>query len=272
MLSRCGPICCHRSAYSLKLFGLHHWLQQVTLVRFSSDNSSWEDNLVRPVPSTEKELCTLEKIFQERVNSADLSTDETNLAYCLELVEIWLQNSLLEKADWAIQIIEDPAFRFGLPFNVHVLHLLARLRFKQERFQDCADALHRIKAFGLEHPSTYSNLGIVYSAMENYDRASFYFDRAAFYFDESDVGESSRSYCVKCKSPELLNQKPDIQDLRPLYSPDRYYFQSAESATQMNNKISGSTGGSVLKQVRNREVAERRYRKAYDLLGAPVDS
>jgi len=93
MLSRYAPICCYRSSNSLQLFGFAKCLQQITLIRLYSAN------ITRSGLSAEKELGALEKLFQERVNNADLCTNEENLAYCLELVDIWLQNSLLDKAE-----------------------------------------------------------------------------------------------------------------------------------------------------------------------------
>jgi len=265
MLSRCASICYYRSTNSLQLFGLAKCLKKLPLVKFYTVKIFLDDKLPEIVLSGEKDLGTLEQLFQERVNSADLGNDVENLVYCLELVDIWLQNSLLDKADWAIQLIEDSAFKYGLPYNVQLLQLLARLRFKQSRFQDSADALHRLKAIGLEHPCTLSNLGIVYSAMENYDRA-------AFYFDQVDLKRISGKYNGTCKCQTNLVTNSETGDLTPLYSPDRYHFQTTQSVTQEDKKVSSSSCGKVLKQVRDRNNTEMRYRKAYDLLGASVDS
>jgi len=146
-----------------------------------------------------------------------------------------------------------------------VQQLLARLRFKQSRFQDSADTLHRIKAIGIEHPCILSNLGIVYSAMENYDSA-------AFYFGQADFTRSKGPYDGICKCPKDLVKRSDSRDLLPLYSPDRYHFQTAQSIAQDDKKASGSASGTVLKQVRDRDITERRYRKVYDLLGSSVES
>jgi len=263
MLSRYAPICYYRSSNSLQHFGFAKCLQQLPLVKFYTIRTSLENEFQDIVLSEEKDLGTLEELFQERVDSADLGNDEENLIYCLELVDIWLQNSLLDKADWAIRQIEDSAFKYGLPYNVQLLQFLARLRFKQSRFQDSADTLHRIKALGLEHPCTLSNLGIVYSAMENYDRA-------AFYFDQVDLKRIFGDGTCKCQTH--LVKKSDLRDLLPLHSPDRYHFQTPQSVTQEHRKVSCSSSGTVLKQVRDRDNTERRYKKAYDLLEASVDS
>lgn len=264
MLSRYAPLCSYRTLNSLQLFGLVQCLQQAAFVRSCSVKPSRDDHLVSSVLGSEKELESLEKLFRERVNSADLSTNEDNLTYCLKIVDIWLQKSLLEKADWGIQLIEDSAFKFGLPYNVQVLQYLATLRFKQRRFQDSVDTLHRIKAIGLEHPGTIINLGIVYSAMENYDNAAFYFEKAA-------VMRSSGSSLGKGSCSNDLGARSGLEDLLAMYSPDRYHFQNAQSPTKVNKKVIDSGCDNVLKQVRDRDAAERRYREAYDAMGKAVD-
>jgi len=264
MLSRYAPMCSYRTLNSLQLFGLVQCLQQAAFVRSCSIKSSRDDHLLSSVVSSEKELETLEKLFRERVNCADLSTNEDNLTWCLNMVDVWLQNSHIEKADWAIQIIEDSAFKFGLPYNAQVLQYLATLRFKQRRFQDSVDTLHRIKAIGLEHPGTLINLGIVYSAMENYDNAAFYYEKAA-------VIRSSISNPGTHSSHKDLVERLSLEDLRPMYSPDRYHFQNPQSKTKGNKEVIDSNSDTVLKQVRDRDNAERRYREAYDALEKAVD-
>jgi len=264
MLSRYGPMGYHRSSNSLQLSGLVHCLKQVAFSRFCSVKHPEDDHAPSSILRGQKWVETLEELFKERVNCNDLSTNEDNLAYCLELVDIWLKNSLLEKVDWAIQLIEDPAFKFGLPYNVQVLQYLATLRFKQSRFQDSANTLNRIKAIGLEHPCTFINLGIVYSAMKNYDQAAFSFEKAA-------AMRSSGSNSGPFKSPNELVQISDTEDLLPMYSPDRYHFLNEKRTTHGNVKVSELRRDIVLKQVRDRDDTERRYKEAYNVLGAAVD-
>jgi len=255
----------YRSSNSLQLYGLVQCLRQVAFVRFCSAKRPGDDRPPSSVLSGEKWAETLEGLFEERVNCNDLGSNEDNLAYCLELVDIWLQNSVLEKADWAIKLIEDHAFKFGLPYNVQLLQYLAKLRFKQSRFQDSANTLHRIKAIGLEHPGTFINLGIVYSAMENYDQAAFSFEKAAAM---RNLGSNSGPF----KSPNDLLKKSDLEDLLPMYSPDRYHFQISKKIEYGNQKVRDPRSDVILRQVRDRDETERKYREAYNVLGRAVDS
>jgi len=255
----------YRSSSSQHLCGLVQCLKHVAFVRFSSAKRPGEDRPPLSVLSGQNKAETLEGLFEEKVNGNDLDSNEDNLAYCLELVDIWLQNSFLEKADWAIQLIEDHAFKFGLPYNVQVLQYLAKLRFKQSRFQDSANTLHRIKAIGLEHPGTLINLGIVYSAMENYDQAAFSFEKAAAM---RNLGSNSGP----SKRPNDVHKKSDLEDLLPMYSPDRYHFQISKKIEHGNQKACDPKKDVVLRQVRDRDETKRRYREAYDVLGRAVDS
>jgi len=265
VLSRYTLLGYYRSSSSLQLCGLVQCFKQVAFVRFSSARRPVDDRPLPSVLSGEKQSETLEGLFEERVKCDDLGSNEDNLAYCLELVDIWLQNSVLEKADWAIQLIEDHALKFGLPYNVQVLQYLAKLRFKQSRFQDSANTLHRIKAIGLEHPGTFINLGIVYSAMENYDQAAFSFEKAA---TMRNLGSNSGPF----KRPNDLHKKSDLEDLLPMYSPDRYHFHISKKIEHGNQKVCDPRRDVVLRQVRDQDETERRYREAYNMMGRAVDS
>lgn len=260
MLSRYGSHC-HQLSSKLRWFFPYwrqasvgrKWCSTLTLDDLKAEefNEGEAENLRR--------LGDFEKQAEKKMSVADLHENEEGLSWCLEIASGYVKNYSLDKADSALKLALGPSLKLGIPYNIMALQSLATLRFKQHRFQDCADALHQVEDIGIEHPATYVNLGTAYNAMRRYDRAAYYFEKSILLKDGIMDGDDKWNMGLVKKN---LGQFDEAQPL--LEEALEFHYQTTPDDKVMIAKVHDSCG-SLYKDMKDHDLAESHYKKAYEL-------